>query len=79
MLWLVLRALSWAVAGAVILPIIGFVILLAVFAVTPVCGSGGDSGGCAMGMASILMMLIPAGAVVFAIGSVVRDLRRRPG
>lgn len=81
MLRILLRSVLWGLAGGVLLPIFGILLMLVVMPIMEFfgsrCGGPGDSGGCAMGLASIVMMLVPIGAVSFLVVTFVRGIRAR--
>ena len=69
-------------AGAFIVPVVAFIIVLIRNALDPVCGTPADSGGCEMGLFSIPITSIVPGvligiAVGFALGAR-RASGRRP-
>lgn len=74
--WLILRAILWGALGAVVVPVLGGILLFTVTRADPRCGTPGDSGGCEMGIAAALIMLIPAGAIGFALVAFIRGYRQ---
>lgn len=76
---LILRSILWGLAGALLLPILGILLMMVVMPILELfgsrCGGPGDSGGCAMGLASIVMMLVPIGAVSFLVVTFIRGMR----
>jgi hypothetical protein len=71
-----LKALLWSLGGAVILPLILLVPAIGIYAFTSACGRPGDSGGCEMGLASIVMAGVPAGAILFFLVTLIRGAMR---
>ncbi|PZW48779.1 hypothetical protein C8P66_104196 [Humitalea rosea] len=70
------RSLLWGLAGAVLLPL-GVGAAMLVFTIfEPICTQPSDSGGCAMGIATILGLLIPVGAVLFLLTTLIRGALR---
>lgn len=74
---IILRAMLWALLGAVAVPIAGLVPLIGAYMRDSHCGAPGDSGGCEMGIASVTIMLVPVGFVVFFTATLVRGILRR--
>jgi hypothetical protein len=75
-----LRTVGWTLIGAVITPIITFLLVLAAVRFNPDCGAPGDSGGCDMDLVSITILSVLPGAVLgflFAITRVWWGARRR--
>jgi hypothetical protein len=67
-----LSTVGWTLIGAVITPIITFLLVLAAVRFNPACGAPGDSGGCDMDLVSITILSVLPGAVLgflFAITS----------
>lgn len=73
---LILRSILWGMLGAVVVPILGGILLFTATRADPRCGTPGDSGGCEMGLAAAVIMLIPAGAIGFALVAFIRGYRR---
>lgn len=71
------RALLGALAGFFLLPIVIFAITLVFYAFDKRCGSPGDSGGCEMGIFSLIVASALPGAAIGFIVNLVRALRRR--
>jgi hypothetical protein len=59
-----LRTVGWTLIGAVITPIITFLLVLAAVRFNPACGAPGDSGGCDMDLVSITILSVLPGAVL---------------
>ncbi len=77
---LILQSLLWGLAGAVILPLSGVVLLYIAGTFLEFFGAqaaSGGSGGFEMGLASIFLLLIPAGALSFFLVTLFRGVRRR--
>lgn len=74
--WLILRAILWGALGAMVVPVLGGILLFTATRADPRCGTPGDSGGCEMGVAAAALMLIPAGAIGFALVAFLRGYRR---
>jgi hypothetical protein len=66
------RALLWGAAWSLLAPLAGLVPMIAIYIADTRCGTPGDSGGCEMGMASVLIGLVPTG---FALGFLVTLIR----
>jgi len=66
-----------ALAGAIVLPAVVLVIEIVVTNLDSDCGSPGDAGGCAMGVAANTIMAAPLGLVAGLIVAFVIGLRRR--
>lgn len=58
------RTLGWTLAGSIVVPLAILLLTLAIVAFDSKCGGPGDSGGCAMGVASIVMAAVPFGALI---------------
>ncbi|MDP2409019.1 MAG: hypothetical protein Q8M26_01905 [Pseudolabrys sp.] len=75
--WRIVRkGLLWALAGAVLLPAVLAVVVLTLFSLNAVCGTPGDSGGCEMGLAAIVMLSPLPGLVIGFIAGLVRGSTR---
>jgi hypothetical protein len=70
------RALLGALAGFFLLPLTVFAITLVFYAFDKRCGSPGDSGGCEMGIFSLIVASALPGAAIGFIVNLVRALRR---
>lgn len=70
---LILRTLLW---GAVVAPSAAGVLLFALTRTDPRCGTPADSGGCEMGIAAAVIMMIPAGAIGCTLVTFLRGYRR---
>lgn len=68
-------ALGAALLGAILIPILTLLGMLLLTAFDPVCGTPGDSGGCAMGVASIVLGAVPVGAGLGLLFGIYRGLR----
>jgi ABC-type lipoprotein release transport system permease subunit len=76
---LLMRALRAGFIGLVLGPILGMVLVFGLMVFDPKCGSPGDSGGCAMGLLTLPVVLALPSFALFALVSVVRNLwRLRP-
>jgi hypothetical protein len=63
------RILGHTLAGAVALPLAAIVFVIVIYATDSRCGSPGDSGGCEMGLAIVVLGAIPVGAGIgFLVG-----------
>jgi hypothetical protein len=78
MTWIVIRSVVWGIAGLVGVPILTFVLILALaYLFDSRCGTPGDSGGCEMGsMTAGLAMSLPGFALGFFL-SLILGLRKR--
>jgi hypothetical protein len=77
---LILQALLWGLAGGLLLPLSGIALLMVAGTFLEwvgVPGPSGGSGGFEMGLASIFLALIPAGALSFFVVTLFRGIRRR--
>ncbi|MBI1202203.1 MAG: hypothetical protein GC182_06795 [Rhodopseudomonas sp.] len=66
------KALVGALAGFFAAPVVAFIVVLVLNFFNPVCGTPGDSGGCEMGLATVVVGSALPGA---AIGFIVNGLR----
>ena len=73
----VVRVIGYGLAGFVLGALAGAALGIANVALNPVCGSPGDSGGCAMGIPMIAIGAGFLGAAAGAVVAVVRLARRR--
>lgn len=53
---------GWTLIGAIITPIITFLLVLAALRIDPGCGAPGDSGGCDMDLVSLTILSVLPGA-----------------
>ena len=77
---IIFRSVLWALAGAFLLPLSGVVLLMIAGTFLELFGfqaATGGSGGLEMGLASLFLMLIPAGAVSFFLVTLWRGVRQR--
>lgn len=80
MLRLILQSLLWGLAGALLLPLSGIILLVMAGSFLELFGverASGGSGGFEMGLASIFLALIPAGGLCFFLVTLFRGIRRR--
>ena len=78
MTWIVIRSILFGLVGAVVAPIaIFFLVLTLGYAFDSRCGSPGDSGGCEMGIASLMIGAVPVGAALGIALAIWRSVRRR--
>jgi hypothetical protein len=64
------KGLLWALAGAVLAPFVMLVVIVPLYYFNSACGTPGDSGGCEMGFAAILIASpIPGAAIGFLFGA----------
>ena len=73
---LLLRALGWGLVGMIVVPLV-VLLLMILYATSSVCGTPGDSGGCEMGMATVLIGSVLPGFVLFFGVTLGRGLMRR--
>ncbi len=71
------RIIGTALAGGVILPLAVLAVVLVFYAMDARCGTPGDSGGCEMGMAMLVMGASPVGAALGLIIGIVRSIRKK--
>jgi hypothetical protein len=71
------KALLGALIGFFALPILALIVVLILNFFNSVCGTPGDSGGCEMGLATIVVASAVPGAAIGFIVNLVRGLRRR--
>ena len=76
---IIFRSALWAIAGAVLLPMLGVVALMVIGTFLELFGversGSGGSGGFEMGLANLFLLLIPIGAVSFFVVTIARGLR----
>ncbi len=70
------RAALWALAWSLLAPLAALVPIVVLYATNSVCGTPGDSGGCEMGLASIVMALVPTGFALGFLATLVSGLLR---
>jgi hypothetical protein len=58
------RAIGYLLAGAIAAPLAVLALTIPLYMLDSRCGSPGDSGGCEMGIASVVMLSVPLGAVL---------------
>lgn len=76
--WRILgRACLGALAGFFLLPIATFAITLVFYAFDKRCGTPGDSGGCEMGIFSLIVASALPGAAIGFVVNLLRALRQR--
>lgn len=68
-------SLGAALFGAILIPILTLLGVLVLTAFNPVCGTPGDSGGCAMGAFSVAIAAIPVGAGLGFLYGIYRSVR----
>ena len=73
---MITRAIGFGFAGFVLGGLGGVVLGLANIALNPVCRSGGDSGGCAMGIPALAILVALAGAPLGVLLALLRRPRR---
>jgi hypothetical protein len=77
-----LPIVGWTLIGAVITPMITFILVLIMIRIDPACGAPGDSGGCDIGLADLTVLSVLPGAALGLLLAVARGLwgrwRRRP-
>lgn len=71
------RIIGYALAGGVVLPLAVLALMLVVYAMDSRCGSPGDSGGCEMGIAMLVLSASPVGAAIGLGIGIVRSLRKK--
>ncbi len=70
------RLIKFTLLGAILAPFVTLVPMIVFYMADSHCGKPGDSGGCEMGIAGILIYSIPVGAVLgllYGIWQVVRQ------
>lgn len=70
------RIIGYALAGGVVLPLVVLAVMLVVYAMDSRCGSPGDSGGCEMGIAMLVLSASPVGAALGLVAGIVRSIRK---
>ena len=76
---LLTKALLAGLIGLAVGPLLGLIWVFALMLFDPKCGSPGDSGGCAMGLLTVPVVLALPSFVLFALVSLSRNLwRLRP-
>jgi hypothetical protein len=77
-----LPIVGWSLIGAIITPMITFILVLIMIRIDPACGAPGDSGGCDIGLADLTVLSVLPGAALGLLLAVARGLwgqwRRRP-
>jgi hypothetical protein len=58
------RAIGYFFLGALVVPLAVLVPMIGVYMFDSRCGSPGDSGGCEMGIATVVMSSVPLGALL---------------
>ena len=71
------RIIGYAFAGAVVPPLAVLAVMLVFYAMDSRCGSPGDSGGCEMGIAMLVLSASPVGAAIGLGIGIVRSLRKK--
>jgi len=71
------RAIGYLFAGAIALPLAMLVPMVLVYIFDSRCGSPGDSGGCEMGIATVVMSCVPVGALLGCIFGIWRGVKAR--
>lgn len=71
------KALIGALTGFFAAPVVAFIVVLALNFFNPVCGTPGDSGGCEMGLATVVVGSALPGAAIGFIVNGIRGLRQR--
>lgn len=59
-----LPIVGWTLIGAIVTPIVTFLLVLAALRFDPGCGAPGDSGGCDMDLVSLTILSVLPGAVL---------------
>ena len=71
------RIVGYALAGAAVLPLVLLIPMIVIYMVDSRCGTPGDSGGCEMGIASLMIGAVPVGAALGIALAIWRSVRRR--
>ena len=71
------RIVGTTLAGALLAPLVLLVPMIIIYMVDDRCGSPGDSGGCEMGIASVMIGAVPVGAALGLAWAIWRSVRRR--
>jgi len=71
------RIIGTALAGGVVLPLAVLAVMLVFYVMDSRCGTPGDSGGCEMGIAMMVLSASPVGAALGLIVGIVRSIRKR--
>ena len=58
------RAIGYLFLGALAVPLAVLALMIVVYIFDSRCGSPGDSGGCEMGIATVVMSSVPLGALL---------------
>ena len=74
---IVLAAIGWGFAGLIMTPFAVFLAMLVLYSLDSRCGTPGDSGGCEMGMAMVILMSALPGFVLFFAVALIRGFMRR--
>ena len=70
------RIVGYALAGAVVLPLVLLIPMIVIYMVDSRCGTPGDSGGCEMGIAALMIGAVPVGAALGVALAIWRTVRR---
>ena len=77
-IWRILgKALIGALTGFFAAPVVAFILVLVLNFFNKVCGTPGDSGGCEMGLATVVVGSALPGAAIGFIVNAIRGLRQR--
>jgi hypothetical protein len=71
------RAIGYLLLGAVIVLLAVLAAMIVVYIFDSRCGSPGDSGGCEMGIATVVMMSVPFGAILGCAFGIWRGVKAR--
>ncbi|MGN6462670.1 MAG: hypothetical protein ACTHLY_15875 [Pseudolabrys sp.] len=71
------RIIGTTLAGGLVLPLAVLAVMLVFYMMDSRCGTPGDSGGCEMGIAMMVLSASPVGAALGLIVGIVRSVRRR--
>jgi hypothetical protein len=73
------RGLLWAIGGAVLAPLLTLLVAVPLYYFNNACGTPGDSGGCEMGFAVMVITSPLIGAPAGFLFGVVRTMMRSAG
>jgi hypothetical protein len=71
------RAIGYLFLGAIVVPLVVLAIGIVEYMTDSRCGSPGDSGGCEMGIASVVMSAVPLGAILGLAFGIWRGIKAR--
>jgi hypothetical protein len=71
------RAVVYLLLGALVVPLSVLAAMIVVYILDSRCGTPGDSGGCEMGIATVVMLSVPVGAMLGLAFGIWRGIKAR--